>query len=102
MKVECDEKYTKFKEYLQPHNEYKPVSEPKHCYTIELHHALYTDELYDVYKRYEMAVHKKERDKDQLKRFVCSSPVFDPNNPEDDEIAKRVAPYNFERVDEFR
>jgi hypothetical protein len=44
---------------------------------------VYTDELFDLYVRYEKAVHKKDRDKDQLKRFICSSPVFDPNNPDD-------------------
>jgi hypothetical protein len=49
-----------------------------------------------------MAVHKKERDADQLKRFVCSSPVFDPSNPEDLPIANRVAPFNYENVDDVR
>jgi len=28
-------------------------------------------------------VHKKDRDKDQLKRFLCSSPIYDPENPTD-------------------
>jgi arginyl-tRNA--protein-N-Asp/Glu arginylyltransferase len=79
----CDEKFVDWKDYLEAHVEYKPVSEPKHCYEISLHRALYTDELYEVYKKYEMAVHKKERDKDQLKRFVCSSPVYDPKNDDD-------------------
>jgi len=41
-----------------------PVSEPKHEYTIELHKALYTEELFGVYERYEKAVHKKDRDRD--------------------------------------
>ena len=49
-----------------------------------------------------MAVHKKERNQDQLKRFVCSSPVYDPNNEEDERIKNRSAPYNFETVDDFR
>ena len=47
-------------------------------------------------------MHKKDRDKDQLKRFVCSSPVYDPENPEDHERINRVAPINFASVDEGR
>ena len=98
----CDEKFVDWKDYLEAHIEYKPVSNPKHCYEIELHRALYTDELYDVYKRYEMAVHKKERDKDQLKRFVCSSPVYDPKCHEDVYTLTKPAPYSYEKVDETR
>ena len=75
------------------------MSEPKHLYTIELHRAVFTEELYSVYRKYELAVHKKERDRDQLKRFVCSSPVIDPQNPEDAPMFDRTAPYNFELVD---
>jgi arginyl-tRNA--protein-N-Asp/Glu arginylyltransferase len=52
--------------------------------------------------KYEKAVHKKDRDKDQLRRFVCSSPVFDPANPEDQQRINRIAPYTFENVDEDR
>jgi hypothetical protein len=50
---QCDAKYTAFKEYLDEHIPYKAVSEPKHVYTIEFRKALYSDELYEVYKRYE-------------------------------------------------
>ena len=31
-------------------------------YTIHIHRAMFTEELFEVYKRYELAVHKKERD----------------------------------------
>jgi arginyl-tRNA--protein-N-Asp/Glu arginylyltransferase len=41
-----------------------PVENPKHHYEIEFHRALFTEELFEVYTRYEMAVHKKERDRD--------------------------------------
>ena len=40
-------------------------------------------------------MHKKDRDKDQLRRFVCSSPVYDPDNPEDSERRLRSAPVSF-------
>ena len=39
---------------------------------------MYTDEFFELYKRYEMHVHKKERDKSQLERFLCNSPLYDP------------------------
>ena len=39
---------------------------------------MYTDELFEVYLRYELAVHKKERVKANLTRFLCNSPLYDP------------------------
>lgn len=39
---------------------------------------MYTDELYQVYVRYEKAVHGKDREADNLKRFLCNSPVYVP------------------------
>ena len=86
---------------MEPKIPYVPeVKEPKHVYTIELHRAVYTDELYEMYSKYEKAVHNKERDKEQLKRFVCSSPVYDPQT--EPERAKMIPPYNYEMVDEGR
>lgn len=35
-----------------------------------------------------------------MKRFVCSSPVFDPSNKDDQALMDRPAPYNFEIVDD--
>lgn len=49
-----------------------------------------------------MAVHKKDRDREQLKRFVCSSPVFDPNGHEDVHMLTNPALYNYEKVDDHR
>jgi arginyl-tRNA--protein-N-Asp/Glu arginylyltransferase len=40
---------------------------------------MFTEELYALYVRYEQFVHKKDRERDQLKRFLCNSPVYDPN-----------------------
>lgn len=81
---------------------YEPVAQPKHVYTIEFHRALYTDELFEVYQAYEKAVHKKDAEKAGMKRHICSSPVYDPENPADEFIAKRPAPYGHETVDEGR
>ncbi len=39
---------------------------------------MFTEELYEIYFRYEKAVHDKERPKDQLQRFLCNSPIYDP------------------------
>ena len=38
---------------------------------------MYTDELFELYKRYELHVHKKERQKANLRRFLCNSPLYD-------------------------
>ena len=43
---------------------------------------MFTEEFFEVYKRYEMAVHKKERTPAQVKRFLCNSPVYDPEESE--------------------
>jgi len=67
---------------------------------MHLHRAMFTDELYQLYKKYELAVHKKERPPDQLNRFICSSPVYDQNL--DEEIINRKSPYNFEEIDKIR
>jgi arginyl-tRNA--protein-N-Asp/Glu arginylyltransferase len=54
----------KYKEYLDEHIPYEAVSEPKHLYTITFHKALYSEELFEMYNRYEKAVHDKDRDRD--------------------------------------
>eukprot|EP00347_Sterkiella_histriomuscorum_P021869 403332481 len=51
---------------------------PVHNYTIEIKHALYTEEFFDLYFKYEKAIHKKDRDPDGLKRFLCNSPIYYP------------------------
>ena len=74
-----------YKNYIEPFPDYQDsnlasqlASEPpKHKYTIHLHRAVFTDEVFELYKRYELAVHKKEREKPQLVRFLCNSPLYD-------------------------
>lgn len=66
-----------FDDYLKEFSNYKG-SQPKHKYTISLHRAVFTEELFDLYKRYEKAVHGKDRQPSELKDFLCNSPLFDP------------------------
>jgi len=49
-----------------------------------------------------LAVHKKERDRPALKRHLCSSPVYDPNDEGEAYRIARPAALNFEPVDEGR
>ena len=37
-------------------------------------------EMFELYQRYEKAVHKKDREKSNIIRFLCNSPLFDPDN----------------------
>ena len=52
---------------------------PVHNYTIELHKAMFTEELFQLYLKYEKAVHGKDREATNLQRFLCNSPIFDPD-----------------------
>lgn len=72
---------------------------PAHKYTIHLHRAMYTDELFDLYKRYELAVHKKERLKANLTRFLCNSPLYD--SEKEPHIATNPMYFKTTNVDKF-
>jgi hypothetical protein len=50
----------------------------KILYTVSIHRSICTDEFFDLYKRYELAVHGKEREPKHVNTFLCNSPVFDP------------------------
>ena len=76
------------------------VAEPAHVYTIEFHRALYTEELYDLYSKYELAVHKKERSRDDMKDHICNSPVYDPNNPNERKRINSSAPLKVTELDD--
>jgi arginyl-tRNA--protein-N-Asp/Glu arginylyltransferase len=78
-----------FRNYLDQYDGYEVVgADPQgaHKYTISLHKAIYTQEFFEVYKRYEQKVHKKERKPSDVKTFLCNSPVFDPQHEEDQEM----------------
>ena len=68
-----------YKNYIKPFLKEEIGCNDKIKYTIELHKAIFTEEFFEVYKKYELAVHNKERIPDQVKKFLCNSPVFDPS-----------------------
>lgn len=59
---------------------------------------MFTEELYEVYVRYEKAVHKKDRERDNLKRFLCNSPVYDASK--DLQIARNSSLIDTNMIDE--
>lgn len=38
---------------------------------------MFTEEFFEVYKKYEKAVHNKDRVPANVKSFLCNSPVYD-------------------------
>lgn len=55
-----------FKNYFLEYNSHDPPQNtiPIHDYTVSIHNAIFTNELYEVYKKYEKAVHKRDREED--------------------------------------
>ncbi|CDW91315.1 arginyl-trna--protein transferase 1 [Stylonychia lemnae] len=71
-----------YKNYLIEYNPQDPIDpnfKPAHSYTIEMRGAFYTEEFYNLYAKYEKTIHKKDREPTNLKRFLCNSPVYDPD-----------------------
>ena len=60
---------------------------------------MYTDELFDVYVRYEKAIHDKERNKANLSRFLCNSPLYD--SEKEPHIANTPMYFKTTNVDKF-
>lgn len=57
-----------------------PLTDLKRKYTIHLEKADFTEEKYEVYRKYQIAVHGDKPDKvtsEGFKRFLCDSPLFD-------------------------
>ena len=48
-----------------------------------------------------MAVHKKERGEDDLKRFVCASPIYDPNDPDEEARVNSPCPLSHLDISKF-
>lgn len=86
-----------YKNYVVEYKNYdlKPGEKPAHIYTIQITNSMFTEEICEVYLKYEKAVHKRDRDPNQLQRFLCNSPVYDPER--DTEIANSPSVlFNFE------
>lgn len=83
-----------------PHIPYEPVKQPKHLYEISVHRAIFTEELYELYRTYEKQVHDREvEDHETLNSHLCSSPAYDPENPNDRYLAERPAPLESKEID---
>jgi arginine-tRNA-protein transferase len=57
-----------------------PLSYLKRKYTINLENAMFSNEKYEVYRKYQIAVHGDKPEKvttDGFSRFLCDSPLFD-------------------------
>lgn len=68
-----------YKHYVEQFPEYGVTNQiPKHQYTIHLHRAVYNDELYEVYRKYEKHVHDRHRTTDEFRSYHCNSPLYDP------------------------
>ena len=63
---------------------------PKHEYTVEITRAMYSQETFKVYCKYQETIHGKEEIEDEkgYKRFLCEVPLFDPNDKDDPEENK--------------
>ena len=69
--------YTSYFEPLLPEVEI-PQAEPLIKYTVHIHKAMFTDELFELYKKYEKAVHNRDVNESNLKTHLCNSPVYHP------------------------
>jgi arginine-tRNA-protein transferase len=50
-----------------------------HKYTVEITKAIFTQESFDVFCKYEKSIHNKDdKAPEGYKRFLCGSPLYDP------------------------
>lgn len=68
-------------------------------YTLHIQRAVFTDEAFELYKRYELAVHHKDREAANFKRHLCNSPVYDPAH-ESETVGSRKAAESWHNLDE--
>jgi arginyl-tRNA--protein-N-Asp/Glu arginylyltransferase len=54
----------------------------KHTYRVEMHRAMFTEESFEIYKKYQASIHKENEEKDKAGygRFLCWSPLYDSND----------------------
>ena len=97
--MKCSNFYMNYIDPFLP--EEVPTKPQKINYTISIHRAMFTDEIYDLYSRYEKAVHDRETKPDDLVTHLCNSPVYDPV-VEADTIGSEFPPHEVEKLDEKR
>eukprot|EP00826_Nyctotherus_ovalis_P038748 TRINITY_DN3649_c0_g1_i6.p1 TRINITY_DN3649_c0_g1~~TRINITY_DN3649_c0_g1_i6.p1 ORF type:complete len:581 (+),score=165.95 TRINITY_DN3649_c0_g1_i6:131-1873(+) len=91
---ECKKEEKKEQQYASYLRELIPNANPNpvHKYTIEIYPAIATEESLKVFQSYEKHIHgKPNKTMSSFKSFLCESPLYDPNNPED---VKRHTPIN--------
>lgn len=69
-------------------------------YTIHITRAVFSEETFELYKKYEKAVHDKDREEATFKRSYCNSPIYDPDY--DLEFAETPMEPTFEKLDLVR
>ena len=63
---------------------------PKHIYTVEIVPAIVTHETYTIFAEYQKKIHNEsDSTMSGYSGFLCDSPLYDPNNPDD---VKRLVP----------
>ena len=86
-----------------------PKVKTKRQYTVEITRAMFTQESFEVYQKYQAHVHgeKKVSDKPGYERFLCQVPLFDQADAQDEEENKsgsnrNLTKDNLNSPDEFR
>lgn len=51
-----------------------------HSYTMHLVKAVYNEEIFRLYEKYEQAIHGKTRTRLEFENFYCNCPLYDPEN----------------------
>lgn len=69
-------------------------------YTIHFHRPVFSEELLELYKKYHLAIYQKEKNKSDLQRHLCNSPVYDPEL--EAEVGTRPCPKSYEGSDDMR
>ena len=74
----------KFKSYFDEFVPYDANKGLKHKYTVSITRAIFDDDCFEVWKKYEFSIHnKKEKAKSSYESFLCQSPLYDPSNSAD-------------------
>jgi len=93
--TEADLSFKKFFKELVP---LEATTQLKHAYTVELTRATFDKECFEVFKKYEAHIHKKDdKSKSSYERFLCQSPLYDPSVEKD----SKWSPYE-SHVDDTR
>ena len=74
--------------YSRPDTEHSGGTAPAHLYTLHLVRSVFNEEIFQLYLKYEKAIHNKDRNRGDFEAFYSNSPIVDAKN----EPAKAQAP----------